>query len=67
MKELPMLLTVDEVAELLRLKPDTIRRWLRKGRLRGIYLSDAGGWRIRREVVEQFLQELERRSAEGTP
>lgn len=65
MQDLPALLTVEEVAELLRLRPDTIRRWLRKGKLKGLYLSDSGGWRVRREELERFLKELERPEERG--
>ena len=50
------LLTVPEVADRLRLKPETIRRWLRSGRLRGISLgSDHAGWRVRESEVERLL------------
>jgi excisionase family DNA binding protein len=50
------LLTVQEVAERLRLKPETVRRWLRSGRLRGISLgSDHAGWRVRESEVQKFL------------
>jgi excisionase family DNA binding protein len=50
------LLTVAEVAERLRLKPETVRRWLRSGRLRGISLgSDHAGWRVRESEIERLL------------
>ena len=38
--------TVGEVAEQLRLNPQTIRRWIASGRLRGVWLgTDRAGWR----------------------
>lgn len=41
------LLTVKEVAERLRVNPETVRRWLRQGRLRGVLMGgDRGGYRI---------------------
>jgi excisionase family DNA binding protein len=47
-------LTVDEVSERLRLHPDTVRRMLRKGRIRGHRISRRGGWRIRYRDFERF-------------
>lgn len=54
------LLTVREVAERVRVHEDTVRRWLRRGQLGGIWLSDAAGWRIPEEDLERFLQERRR-------
>ncbi len=51
------LLTVDEIAQRLKLHPETIRRWIRAGRLRGVWLgSDHAGWRIRASDVERLLE-----------
>ncbi len=51
------LLTVPEVAARLRLKPETVRRWLRSGRLAGISLgSDHAGWRVRESSLAAFLE-----------
>jgi excisionase family DNA binding protein len=51
------LMTVDEVATMLRLDPQTIRKWLRLGTLPGFRLgSKQAGWRVRRSEVEQFLE-----------
>lgn len=49
------LMTVPEVAEYLRVDPETVRRWLREGQLPGIHLSRAAGWRVRRSDLERFL------------
>jgi excisionase family DNA binding protein len=51
------LLTVPEVAAILRLNEQTVRKWLREGRLPGIYLgSRTAGYRIRRSDVTAFLE-----------
>ena len=51
-------LTVPEVAEQLSVTEETIRRWLRDGRLEGVLLSRKGGWRVRPESVEKMLDAL---------
>ena len=52
------LLTVPEVAALLKLNEQTVRKWLREGRLPGISLgSRQAGWRVRRADIERFLDE----------
>jgi excisionase family DNA binding protein len=48
-------LTVAEVAQRLKLSQETVRRWLREGKLRGVRFSDAGGWRVRASEVERVL------------
>lgn len=50
--ELPSVVTVDEVATLLRYNPVTIGRWLETGFLPGSKLGKE--WRILREDVRQF-------------
>jgi excisionase family DNA binding protein len=53
-------MTVREVAEALRLHPDTIRDWLRAGRIRGVRLGGPrAGWRIPRSEVDRLLREGE--------
>ncbi len=49
-------LTTQEVARLLRVTPETVRRLGRSGRLRGFVLSDKSGWRFRRSDVEAFIR-----------
>ena len=52
------LLTVPEVAATLRLNEQTVRKWLREGRLPGIYLGTrTAGWRVRRTDVAAFIEE----------
>jgi excisionase family DNA binding protein len=50
------LLKVAEVAERLRVNRDTVRRYVRSGRLKGVLLGgDRGGYRIRLSDLEAFL------------
>jgi excisionase family DNA binding protein len=52
------LLKVDEVAERLRVHPETVRRLLRSGKLRGsMPIGPRGGWRIPASEVERLLAE----------
>lgn len=46
-------LTVEEIAKQLRVSQDTVRRWIREGRLPAIDLI--GQYRIKREDYEKFL------------
>ncbi len=48
-------LTVAQAAELVQVHPETIREWLREGRLPGTLLSRRAGWRIRARDVERLL------------
>jgi excisionase family DNA binding protein len=48
-------LTVEQIAERLQMHPDTIRRFLREGRLRGYRLTRRAGWRVRASEVDRFV------------
>lgn len=51
------MLTVRQVAERLQLKPETIRRWVRSGKLRAVSLgSDAAGYRVPTSEVDRLLR-----------
>jgi excisionase family DNA binding protein len=52
------LLTVAEVAEQLDVTEETIRRWLRAGKLEGVLLSRKAGWRVRQESIDSMLDDL---------
>ena len=52
-------LTVAEVAKTLKLNPETVRRWLRDKRLRGVLFSDSAGWRIKASELERYLASCE--------
>ena len=50
------LLTVRQAAELLQLSPLTIRSWIRRGKLRAVYLgSDAAGYRVPAAEIERII------------
>jgi excisionase family DNA binding protein len=52
---LPDLLTVREVAELLRVSPLTIKRWGKRGKLPAIRINSRGDRRYRKEAVLWLL------------
>ena len=53
------LLTVREVAERLRASPETVRRWLRQGRLRGFRPGGTKlGYRVPEGELQRFFAEL---------
>lgn len=47
-------LTIDEVADLLHLHRDTVRRMLREGRLPGTKVGRA--WRIARQALDAYVR-----------
>jgi excisionase family DNA binding protein len=49
------LLTIAEVATMLRLHPNTIRRWSSKGILRAYRIGPRGDRRFKREEIERHL------------
>jgi excisionase family DNA binding protein len=54
------LLTVREVAERLRSSPETVRRWLRQGKLRGFRPGGTKlGYRVAEAELERFIGELQ--------
>lgn len=55
LEELPDLLTVREVAEVLRVSPLTIKRWGKRGKLPAIRINSRGDRRYRKEAVLWLL------------
>jgi excisionase family DNA binding protein len=55
------ILTVEQVADYLQVHPETVRRWIREGRLRGMNPSGKSGWRIRRDELQRFIRDAEER------
>lgn len=50
------LLTVNEVAAILRLSPFTIRRWIKEQKLRAVKVGSV--WRVYKVDLEKFLGEV---------
>ena len=51
------LLTVQQVAARLKMNPETVRRWLREGKLRGYLLGgDRAGYRVAEQDLEAFIR-----------
>lgn len=55
LEELPDLLTVREVAEILRVSPLTIKRWGKRGKLPAIRINSRGDRRYKKAVVLRLL------------
>ena len=53
--DLPDLLTVREVADVLRVSPLTIKRWGKRGKLPAIRINSRGDRRYRKEAVLWIL------------
>ncbi|HYE58586.1 MAG TPA: helix-turn-helix domain-containing protein [Rhodothermales bacterium] len=49
-------LTTDDVAARLRVNEETVRRWLREKKLRGVRIGFRGGYRIAAADLDAFLQ-----------
>jgi excisionase family DNA binding protein len=50
------MLKVNEVADMVRVDPETVRRWLRAGELRGVRVGPGrGSYRIPESEVERML------------
>ena len=57
-EQIDYMLTVREVARLLHVHPNTLRRWSNKGRIRAYRISPQGDRRFKREEIARFLAEL---------
>lgn len=55
LENLPDLLTVKEVAEILRVSPLTIKRWGKRGKLPAIRINSRGDRRYKKEAVFWLL------------
>jgi len=52
------MLTISEVARLLHVHPNTLRRWSGEGRIASYRITPRGDRRFRQEDVEEFLGQL---------
>ena len=58
------MLTVFEAADLLRANPQTIRRWLREGKLKGVMPGGSKlGYRIPESEIQRLLSQGKARAA----
>lgn len=55
LEDLPDLLTVREVADLLRVSPLTIKRWGKRGKLTPIRINSRGDRRYKKEAILWLL------------
>ena len=55
LEDLPDLLTVKEVAQVLRVSPLTIKRWGKRGKLPAIRINSRGDRRYKKEAVLWLL------------
>lgn len=55
LEDLPDLLTVREVSEVLRVSPLTIKRWGKRGKLPAIRINSRGDRRYKKEAVLWLL------------
>jgi excisionase family DNA binding protein len=53
-------LNVKEVAERLRVHPETVREWIRTGALRGLRLGKRSGFRIAESDLAEFIEQRKR-------
>lgn len=54
--ELPQLLTIQQVAKILNVHSETLRRWDKKGRLRAIRVGSRKDRRYRKEDIDNLIK-----------
>jgi excisionase family DNA binding protein len=52
------MLTVREVAQLLHVHPNTLRRWCNSGRIKAYRITPRGDRRFKREEIARFLAQF---------
>lgn len=55
LSDMPDLLTIREVADILRVSPLTIKRWGKRGKLPAIRINSRGDRRYKKEVITRLL------------
>ncbi|WP_040443196.1 helix-turn-helix domain-containing protein [Ktedonobacter racemifer] len=56
------ILDADEVAKLLKLNEQTVKRLANRGELPGFKIG--GRWRFRREAIEEYIRRLEQQQSD---
>jgi excisionase family DNA binding protein len=56
-------LTIEEAASRVKVKPDTLRLWLRTGRLKGLKAGRL--WRVKTIDLEAFLEQSAKKALKG--
>jgi len=55
-KDLPKLLTISEVSNILNVHPNTLRKWDKEGTLKAIRFGERGDRRYKREDIEKLIK-----------
>lgn len=61
----PAYLTVEDVATLLSVHPDTVRKWIKNKQLKAINLGARAGYRISRAALDDFIRERQEHPGTG--
>jgi excisionase family DNA binding protein len=64
-EEMGNMLTVQEVARLLHIHPNTLRRWSNRGLIKAYRITPRGDRRFRREEILDFLARLNANHGDG--
>ena len=57
---IPELLTLAEAAEALKVHPNTLRKWDRKGVLKAVRFGQRGDRRYKKEDIERFVNTVKK-------
>ncbi len=57
------MLSVEDVARRMDVHPQTVRRWLKSGELRGIGFGGRTGWRIEESDLRDFIEKMKKAAA----
>ena len=50
-------LTVEDIGDRLKVHRQTVRRWLRDGKLHGVLIGDRAGYRVQPADLAEFLRQ----------
>ena len=54
--EIPELLTMKEASDLLKVHPNTLRQWDRKGILKAVRFGTRGGRKYKKDDLKKFIE-----------